>query len=259
MLPEANPYKYEYMRLAQIREVLASCPLAIQPTGLLEWHGEQNPIGMDGLSATYICERVIARLGNGVLMPTNWIGTYGYATYPGGVVFEQDTTEAVFLQIYRELLKIGFRVIVILTGHWGQSQQDALSKARETATQEAKDAGLDVRLLGYRWNDFLVEQMSYGGHAQEGETSMAWKIGEEIGLNLVDLEGYQPGTEHIVQYPVGNRQLPKEESETWDWKEEVADASKCSPLVGEAFFDEIVDNMVEELTDALEEIGFKLP
>jgi creatinine amidohydrolase/Fe(II)-dependent formamide hydrolase-like protein len=246
------------MRLAKIREVLATCPLAIQPTGLLEWHGEQNPIGMDGLTSTYISERVITRLGNGVLMPTNWVGTYGYATYPGGVVYEQDTTEAVFLQIYRELLKIGFRAIIILTGHWGQSQQDALYKARDTATQEAKVAGLNARLMGYRWNDFLIEQMSYGGHAQEGETSMAWKIGEEIGMNLVDLSEFKAGTEHIVKYPVGDRQLPREEAEDWEWKDEVADGSKCSPLVGEAFFDEIIDNMVEELTDALEEIGFKL-
>jgi creatinine amidohydrolase/Fe(II)-dependent formamide hydrolase-like protein len=251
------------MRLAKLREVLAACPLAIQPTGLLEWHGGHNPLGMDGLNATYICERVIAKLGAGVLMPTCWTGTYGYATYPGSIVYEQDTTEAVLFQTYRELVKVGFRVVLVLMGHWGICQQDALHRAREAAANEAKEAGLDVRLLGHRWCDFITDMerltSEYGGHGQEGETSVAWRIGEVIGIPLVDLAGYRPGTETIPLYPVGKRKMPREKGSTWKWKEEVADASKCGPGVGEEVLSAVIENIIGEVKETLSEIGVSLP
>jgi len=247
------------MRLARIREVLATCPLAIQPTGLMEWHGEHNPIGMDGLNATYICERAIAKLGAGVLMPTCWIGTYGYATYPGSIVYEQDTAEAVLLQTYRELVKIGFRVVLVLMGHWGTCQQDALRHARDAAAREAKESGLDVRLLGHRWCDFVtgMEYLSngYGGHGQAGETSVAWRVGEAIGIPMVDIAGFRPGKETIPLYPVGNRRMPREKGPIWTWKEDIADPSKCGPDVGEKLLAAVVDNIIGEIKENLREIG----
>lgn len=251
------------MRPARLREVLASCPLVIQPTGLLEWHGEHNPLGTDGLASTYICERAIVKLGAGALMPTCWVGTYGYATYPGSVVYEQDTAEAVLYQTYRDLVKIGFRVVLVLMGHWGTCQQDALRRARAAATKEAEDAGMDVRLLGFRYADFISDLdrlgTDAGGHGQEGETAVAWSIGEALGIQLVDLSGYRPGTEKIPLYPVGNRKMPREKGSTWTWRAEVVDPSRCGPDVGSAVLSVVVDNILGELKEALREIGAPMP
>ena len=72
MLAEANPYRYMYMRLPKICQVLEECPIAIQPTGLLEWHGEQSPIGLDGMLAHYIGERAMIKIGNGALFPAQF-------------------------------------------------------------------------------------------------------------------------------------------------------------------------------------------
>ena len=89
--------------------------------------------------------------------------------------FDQATVISVFTQMYREMIKLGFKVILILLGHWGQIQQDALRIARETVEQEIKEKNLAVKILGLRWADYLIG-MGYGGHGKEGETAMIWRI-----------------------------------------------------------------------------------
>ena len=121
MLHEADKFRYEFMRLARLRQVLQECPVAVIPSGLLEWHGEHNAIGLDGLKGYYICERAMLKLGNGALFPINWVGTYGFIRYPGSVVYDATTTRNVFIQLYREAIKLGFKVIAILTGQIGRA------------------------------------------------------------------------------------------------------------------------------------------
>jgi creatinine amidohydrolase len=253
MLAEANPFRYVYMRPPRIAEVLAECPVAIQPTGLLEWHGNQNPLGLDGLVAQYICERAIVKLNAGALMPTNFVGTYGYAKYPGGVVYDETTVEHVFLQMYKEMMKLGFKVILILTGHWGPTQEGALKRARDAAEALAATNGLQVKLYGMRWADFLF-LTSYGGHAQDGETSMAWRVGEAYGIPLVDVSGYVVGKEYPPLYPIGD-EVPSHENPEWTWLRDLTDPSICSPEIGEQFISVISDGISEELKDAWQELA----
>ncbi|MEX2728706.1 MAG: creatininase family protein, partial [Candidatus Sigynarchaeum springense] len=184
------------------------------------------------------------------------------ATYPGSLVYEQDTTEAILFQTYSELVKIGFRVVLVLMGHWGTCQQDALRRAREAAEKEANEAGLDVRLLGHRWCDFVTGMTRLGsdagGHGQEGETSVAWRIGEAIGIPLVDLAAFRPGIENIPLYTARKGKMPREKGSTWTWRAEVADASKCGPDIGEEVLSVVIENVVGELKEMLGEIGISL-
>ena len=254
MLAEANTFRYAYMRPPRIAEVLAECPVAIQPTGLLEWHGNQNPIGLDGLVAQYICERAIIKLNAGALMPTNYVGTYGYARYPGGVVYDDATVESVFLQMYKEMMKLGFKVILILTGHWGPTQEGALQRAKAAAEDYAATNGLRVKLFGLRWADFLFPAGSYGGHAQDGETSMAWRMSEAYGLQLVDVSDYAVGKEEPPLYQVGD-DVPSKEAPEWTWLRDLKDPSICSPEIGERFISVISQGIAEELKDAWQELA----
>ncbi len=138
------------MRFDTLRAVLNRYPLVIQPTGLLEWHGAQNAVGLDGLLAYYICERAIQKIGDGVLMPLNWVGTYGFRRYEGTVCFDEATTQAVFEQMFRELLKIGFLEIAIITGHGGYWQEKTLrsacKNAEKAAQQQKKETRPSIRL-----------------------------------------------------------------------------------------------------------------
>lgn len=43
--------RYELLRPAQVVARRTACPLAYLPIGGIEWHGPQNPLGLDGLLA----------------------------------------------------------------------------------------------------------------------------------------------------------------------------------------------------------------
>lgn len=254
MLQSANPFRYEYMAPPKISEVLKSCPVAIQPSGLLEWHGDHNAIGLDGLKGYYICERAITLLGGGALMPVNWIGTYGYIRYPGTVCYDAETTKNVFVQIFRELVKIGFRVVFLLTGHYGQWQVETLDSALEEVRRDFAIKGECVKIIGLRPPD-LVLHLFRGDHAREWETSMLWATARAWGVDLVDVSGFSLGPEDVPKYPIDDPKVPMREPDIWDWPTDLRDPTVCSPDKGDDVIDAIARGMVCEIVDALDELG----
>ncbi len=258
MNPEANRFRYEYMRLDTIKAVLKRYPLVIQPTGLLEWHGAQNAVGLDGLLAYYICERAIQRLGDGVLMPLNWVGTYGFRRYEGTVCFDEATARAVFEQMFRELLKIGFKEIAIISGHGGHWQETALRSACKNIEKVARQQNNDSRLLALTYPAF-APQVKMGAHAMEGETSMLWRFGQAIGIDLIDPSQFHSGTERLLIYslPKGEK-IPLEESSEWKWQETLRDPSACSPERGEELISAYAEGIALELEEIMREMGFNV-
>lgn len=254
MDPTANQYRYEWMRLEKIASIVERCPVAIQPSGLLEWHGKHNAVGLDGVKAYYICERAITLLGDGALMPTNWVGTYGFIRYPGTVCYDANTTYKVFLQIYKELMKLGFKVIFMLTGHYGEWQMTHLEKARSEAEAWAKSKDLNVRLLGSN-PPRLVPHIFGGDHAQRYETSMLWRVGEAYGIDLVDVSNMSVGIEHVPKFELNDDEIPIREPEEWEWIHDLKDPGQCSSEFGEYLIDAISKGLALEILEMLEELG----
>ncbi|MHA1683081.1 MAG: creatininase family protein, partial [Promethearchaeota archaeon] len=206
-----NPkLRYENLRLSELEAMLRKCPLVVQPIGLLEWHGRQNALGMDGLASQTICERVIERLGEGVLMPTCWIGTYGYIHYPGTICYDENTAYSVYKNMFREFIKIGFKFILLVSGHGGKWQVNALKKARIDALEEMHSMITgEIGLIGADYSD-LNPQINVG-HAGDIETSILWKIGEDTNIELVNVDEFSVGYEKLEKYS-----LPDDEIITFD-------------------------------------------
>lgn len=258
MLTEANRFRMMYMRPDAIHELVKRCPIALQPSGLLEWHGQQNAVGLDGLLAQYMCERAILKINDGGLFPVNWVGTYGYIRYPGTVCYDQETTISVFYQLFREMMKIGFKVILILLGHWGEWQQNALKAGLEKANLFAKQNGLKVKLFGLRWADFLFG-VNTGGHGKEGETSALWRMSDHYGLKLVDLTNFKQGEQRVPRYTLVDPTVPVREPDPWTWENDLKDRTRCSPEIGEYIVSTISEGIAEEMKDTLEELGLNPP
>lgn len=255
MLPEVDRYKFEYMRLDTLQNILKTCPVAIQPSGLLEWHGNHNCVGLDGLNATIICERAISLLGGGVLMPTNWIGTYGYIRYNGTVCFKEDTTRSVFFEIYRELMKLGFRVIVILSAHWGKWQMNALHWAKSEAEKFAKKMGLSVKLIGASPPNLAMT--SFGQHAGDLETSALMRIGQICDQDLVDISNFKTGIEDIPKFKLEYKEeVPPTEPKEWTWDKDLKDKTICNPEIGEKYIKIFSKALALEVLELLGELNF---
>ncbi len=250
---------YQYMTPVAIQQTIARCPLVIQPIGLLEWHGNHNAVGLDGLASQRVCERVIERIGDGVIMPTCWIGTYGYIHYPGTVCFDGETAYRVYKNMFREFIKLGFRLILLISGHGGKWQMRALDRARTDALKEM-EASITTRveLLG-----FVYPKMTPGINVIHGgavETSTLWRIGEEYGVNLVDASALPAGQQSITKFKLPDDATidfpASEEPETWTWPPDMRDAKSCNPEAGERLLDAFSNGIYNEISAYREELGF---
>ena len=120
------------------------------PTGTLEWHGWQNPLGTDALKAHAICYEAALKHGGVVLPPfyqglvgtDNW-GPEGWREYTQSFN-EEEMFLAAMTGIVRAMVFGEWRVIVGVTGHDVPLQCDAMQKAIDTITQNTSAMGFAV-------------------------------------------------------------------------------------------------------------------
>ena len=173
---------YEHMRPRELERVLEECPVAYVPLGALEFHGWHLPFGFNGLKARCICERAVAQTG-GAVLPVFYNGFGGaFADSPGSVLFDEPSFTAQTQALCARLAAIGFRVIVLLSGHCPPPQLTALKAAARAA--EAAQPRLTVLALA---DAGACPGESRGDHAAKWETSLGMHLFPE----LVDLKGME--------------------------------------------------------------------
>ncbi|MDA0991034.1 MAG: creatininase family protein [Verrucomicrobia bacterium] len=59
----------EWMRPEQIAACREKADVALLPLGKLEWHGVQNPVGVDSLIPLHVCCAAVRKLGGGAVAP----------------------------------------------------------------------------------------------------------------------------------------------------------------------------------------------
>ncbi len=159
---------YELLRPAQIEAIRASAPIAYLPWGALEWHSYHNPIGLDGLKARGLCEALASETG-GVVLPPVYAGTDTIKPFKGfGHTLEHagTTIRALCLEYLQQLADEGFRVIVLVTGHYGGAHVAAIKETVETF----QSAYPHVR--AWALADWEPHKDHFeGNHAAKGETS----------------------------------------------------------------------------------------
>jgi creatinine amidohydrolase len=185
--------RYQELRPDQLAEIVARAPVVFWPLGLIEHHGWQLPLGLDGLKAEGICVRIAERTG-GVLLPTMWWGAGGgHGGFMWTMYQPEEAAEAILARTVERLIAFGFRVVVLLAGHypWMSILQRHLPSFQE--------AHPDVLFL---WGT----EMSIGGdvrlpgdHAAREETS----YGLALFPGLVDLDALHPGRDPASVWPGG--------------------------------------------------------
>jgi creatinine amidohydrolase len=115
---------------------LAEAPVAYVPIGSLEWHSHHMPYGVDTDKAVSMCEMAASRHG-GIVLPGNpWGAMHGSwrgATHPG---LRPETIHAMALDILRGLAEVGFRVAMVVSGHWTSRQTIPYRAALRQVTAE---------------------------------------------------------------------------------------------------------------------------
>jgi creatinine amidohydrolase len=189
--------QFEEMFPWEFAQALAEAPIGYLPLGVLEWHGEHNAVGLDTLKAHAICIEAARKSGGIVLPPVYWAADSredlpdgDYVTggvesgeryhVPGSMYWVRPRTYYnLLLDIYEAMRRRGFRVIVVVAGHWSGPTVAIIRKTGKEFLASHPEM---------RWT-VIIDYLLAGGlpypheHAAGGETSLLMAIRPD----LVDL------------------------------------------------------------------------
>jgi creatinine amidohydrolase len=213
----------EWMKLtaAEVQAAAARDALLIVPVASLEQHGPHLCTGTDILLAGEVAlgtaRRLAARGLPALVTPVVWTGLAEHHMAFGGTVTLDDATfQAVLRGVVGSAARSGFRRVLLLNGHGGNSE--AIGTA---ATTLAVAFGIRVAGATY-WHLVpeaiapLLERQPGLMHACEAETSMVWHIFPE-GVRPARLaEAHGPASTRVAGQPPGllMRRSFREVSET---------------------------------------------
>jgi len=184
--------RYELLHPDELDRIVRKRPIAYIPLGSLEWHGRHLPLGNDTIKAYEICLRAAKITGGVVFPPIYWgaecLKLRAIGIRDGTVDIDYFVFKAFLLDIVRRVMKQGFRVIVLLTGHYSREQVSAIKEVAEMCeriTESVKPKGTpSVRIIALPEYELALDLGYHGDHAAKWETSILMYLRPE----LVDME-----------------------------------------------------------------------
>ncbi len=184
-----NEYlNYMESKPLELEDMIKKNPIAYIPFGALEWHGEQNVLGVDSIKATEICRRS-AKITGGVLFPCVNYGAFQTMKFPYTLRFKKRPYCKMTKNLVKSLYDWGFRIIILLTGHYPEAQIQQVKKAARTISKKHADCFA----LGIAEQCLVPDLGYFGDHAAKWETSMMLAMNPDF----VDLERLPSG----LSYP----------------------------------------------------------
>ncbi|HME56145.1 MAG TPA: creatininase family protein [Candidatus Lokiarchaeia archaeon] len=174
-----------HSRPDELQAAIDEFPAAYIPIGSLEWHGKHLPLGFDGLKAEALLRRVAERLDKGVFFPTMYWRNYDTMNFP----LTMHTPSFSAWSIAKQLYGMGFKIIVMVTGHYPAGQ---VKNVQSAATRLMKKHD-DAYAIGIA-EQFILQDLGYfGDHAARGETSLGLALFPE----RVDLASLPDGLPYM--------------------------------------------------------------
>ncbi|MBI3948424.1 MAG: creatininase family protein [Armatimonadetes bacterium] len=180
---------YAGMFVKEFHEVLEENPTAWVPIGLLEWHGEHIALGCDFVIGQEIC-RLLARTYGGIVLPPTYFSSPGFSGYEGTIDFPREVASPILTALLKQLEKVGFKTVVLLSSHGGSVQEKMVAKAADDYRQEGS-----VRVLVV-FPGALFGTMESPPHATVREAAVLQHLHPEA----VDVSRFTPGKEYEAAY-----------------------------------------------------------
>jgi len=177
----------EYMltKPRELNDYIIKFPIAYVPFGSLEWHGEHMILGVDSIKATFLCQKCAEITGGVIFPPVTW-GAFDTMNFPFTFHFNKNSWINLTMKMMRQFYDMGFRIIILLTGHYPGSQIANVKKAAQKFTKKFKSK--NAFAIGIP-EQALIPDLGYiGDHAADWETSIMMAINP----NFVDLSRLTP-------------------------------------------------------------------
>lgn len=192
--------RWEYLTYYDIQNINKEKTVVIIPVGSLEVHGPHLPLGTDALSIHRISLDAAEKTGSLVLPPLFYAYVPENRHFCGTITLTGNTFLKVLEEICDEIYRNGFKKILIVNGHGGNTRPLNLF-LREMV---AKGKKYELYILSKPWIliEDLIEEIAETkiyGHACEIETSyMMYLFPELCKLERVEKEA-ELGIEKIVE------------------------------------------------------------
>ncbi|HSV74290.1 MAG TPA: creatininase family protein [Chthonomonadales bacterium] len=168
-----RPYgRMEEMGPDDLVRVLDEAPVAYVPLGTFEHHGYHLPVCFDGIKAHALCLRAARRTG-GVVLPCFFYGTGGgHVGFRWTIIQPEAHLRPILADTLSHLAKCGFRVVVMLSGHY-PGEQVQMVKHLAAGAQQANPSTRFFGLTEPEITTPLPGDTFGGDHAAKYETSIA--------------------------------------------------------------------------------------
>ena len=222
--------------------VPSSCDLALVPVGTIEAHGA-IPLGTDTIIPEALADELAPNL-NALIAPSIAYGvTNSLLPFPGSTTVSSATFTAYLFEAAAGLVDAGFRRIVLLNGHGGQTSEVASVVARLWNEKRA----YAVAVEWWRFAEELSATIYPGtisGHAGVEETAMIIAIAPEL------VDGARAATVRRFARHHGLRARPFPASIILDRKETAAEGKPVlDPAKAKAFYTGVVGEIQAALRD----------
>ncbi len=204
--------RWDYLREPEFEKAIEeSKGVCVVPIGCLERHGAHSPLGTDTIIAEETCVRA-AEIEPCVVFPTMYFGEKsGSGEWKGTVIFSVETRWAIFQETCNEIFRNGFKKILFVNSHGGNSSmlglfvRGMLEKNPEALIFHTSTGGSGREIMERILSDkerfsYLtdedraglqdyIDQMKGGGHADIRETAKAYHFAPgTCDLDLIQAE-----------------------------------------------------------------------
>jgi len=222
--------------------VPAACDLVLVPVGTIEAHGA-IPLGTDTLIPEALADVLAPKFG-ALIAPSIAYGvTNSLLPFPGSTTVSSATFSAYLFEAAAGLVDAGFRRVVLLNGHGGQTGEVAAVVAR--LWNEKRAYAVAVEWWGFAEGlSQTIYPGSISGHAGVEETAMILAIAPDL------VDGACAVTVRRFARHPGLRARPFPASIILDRRETSAEgAPVLDPLKAKAFYAGVVDAIETGLRD----------
>jgi len=180
--------RMDQMRPDELEAVLEATPVAFVPLGTYEHHGWHLPVCFDAIKANALCQRVAQRTGGAVLPPFFYGTGGGHVDYKWTIILPEEQIRPILETTLDHLSRFGFRVVVVLTGHYPREQVDMVHRLAEEAGKRNPKTHY-IGLTEPEVTTPLPGDRRSGDHAAKYETSIALALNPE----WVNMDALTPG------------------------------------------------------------------